>query len=265
MQLIWRKKGDPSVRRADLFLTIRPDLVQSSSRKYTLGDHHVYGLVILIFLSHRDHAFEQVLLILTSGPSEWTPFVPNCQWVKLRRGTVEGGDAVLFITQSRQEGVDGMRASVSEEEKSCSRNIRDIESGSWERWLRWRWWQMIICKRPIPPDDHFQVAGSSGSSLASGRILRMIICKTSDPPNDHLKMAGPSRCSLARGRILRIIIFKGRDPQDDHLHKAGSSGWSFARRQILQWSFENGWILRMNICIRQNPLDDHFQDARSSK
>ena len=70
MQLIWRKKGDPSVRRADLFLTIRPDLVQSSSRKYTLGDHHVYGLVILIFLSHRDHAFEQVLLILTSRPSE---------------------------------------------------------------------------------------------------------------------------------------------------------------------------------------------------
>ena len=70
MQLIWRKKGDPSVRRADLFLTIRPDLVQSSSRKYTLGDHHVYGLVILNFLSHRDQAFEQVLLILTSGPSE---------------------------------------------------------------------------------------------------------------------------------------------------------------------------------------------------
>ena len=50
MQLIWRKKGDPSVRPADLFLTIRPDLVQSSLRKYTLGEHHVYGLVILIFL-----------------------------------------------------------------------------------------------------------------------------------------------------------------------------------------------------------------------
>ena len=50
MQLIWRKKGEPSVRPADLFLTIRPDLVQSSLRKYTLGEHHVYGLVILIFL-----------------------------------------------------------------------------------------------------------------------------------------------------------------------------------------------------------------------
>ena len=48
MQLIWRKKGDPSVRPADLFLAIRPDLVQSSSRKYTLSDH-VYVLVILSF------------------------------------------------------------------------------------------------------------------------------------------------------------------------------------------------------------------------
>ena len=36
----------------------------------------------------------------------------------------------------------------------CSRKVRDIESGSWQRWLGWRGWWMVICKRPVPLDDH---------------------------------------------------------------------------------------------------------------
>ena len=33
---------------------------------------------------------------------------------------------------------------------------------------------MIICKRPVLPDDHLQEAGHSGESFARGRFLRMI-------------------------------------------------------------------------------------------
>ena len=45
---------------------------------------------------------------------------------------------------------------------NCSRKVREIESGSWERWLGWQGWQIIICKRPVPPDDHLQEPRSSG-------------------------------------------------------------------------------------------------------
>ena len=44
----------------------------------------------------------------------------------------------------------------------CSRKVRDIESGSCQRWLGWRGWWMVICKRPVPLDDHLQEAGPSG-------------------------------------------------------------------------------------------------------
>ena len=43
--------------------------------------------------------------------------------------------------------------------------------------------------------------------------LRMIICKRPVPLNDHLKEAFPSR-----GRPIRMIISKISAPPDDHLH-----------------------------------------------
>ena len=45
---------------------------------------------------------------------------------------------------------------------NCSKKVREIQSGSWERWLGWQGWRMIICKRPDPLDEHLQEAGSSG-------------------------------------------------------------------------------------------------------
>ena len=61
-------------------------------------------------------------------------------------------------------------------------------------WIIWsfargRSSQMIICKRPVPLNDHFQEAGSSGGSFARGWSFRMIICKRPAPPDDE---AGPS-------------------------------------------------------------------------
>ena len=52
--------------------------------------------------------------------------------------------------------------------------------------------RMIICKRPVPPDDHLQEASPSVSSFARGRPLRMTICKRSVPSDHHLQEAGPS-------------------------------------------------------------------------
>ena len=52
---------------------------------------------------------------------------------------------------------------------NCSRKVREIESRSWKRWLGWRGWRMIICRRPVPPDDHLQVARSSRWSFARDR------------------------------------------------------------------------------------------------
>ena len=46
-----------------------------------------------------------------------------------------------------------------------------------------------------------------------GQPLRMIICKRPVPLNDHLKEAFPSR-----GRPIRMIISKISAPPDDHLH-----------------------------------------------
>ena len=104
---------------------------------------------------------------------------------------------------------------------NCSRKVREIESGSWERWLGWRGWRMIICKRLDPPDDHLQEAGSSGWPFASGWSLQIIICKRTDPPDDHLQWAGPSRWSFASGRILWMIICKRPDSPDDHFQEWG--------------------------------------------
>ena len=51
--------------------------------------------------------------------------------------------------------------------------------------------RMIICKRPVPPDDHLQEASPSVSSFARGRPLRMIICKRPVPLDHHLQEASP--------------------------------------------------------------------------
>ena len=69
---------------------------------------------------------------------------------------------------------------------NCSREVRDIESGSLQGWLGWLWWRMIICKWPIPPDYHLQEAGPFRWSFARGQSLRMIICKMPAPLDDHL-------------------------------------------------------------------------------
>ena len=52
---------------------------------------------------------------------------------------------------------------------NCSRKVRETESGSWQSWLGWRGWQMIICKRPVPPDNNLQKARPSGWSFARGQ------------------------------------------------------------------------------------------------
>ena len=94
---------------------------------------------------------------------------------------------------------------------NCSREVRDIESGSWQRLEGWGSWRMTICKRLVPPDDHLQEARSSEWSFARGWILRMIICKQLVPPDDHLQKGGSSRGSFARGWIPWTII-KRLDP-----------------------------------------------------
>ena len=77
---------------------------------------------------------------------------------------------------------------------------------------------MIICKRPDPPDDHLQEAGSSRWSFASGR---MIICRSLDPLDDHLQVASPSRWSFAKGRILRMIICNNDNDNDNDNNEGG--------------------------------------------
>ena len=42
---------------------------------------------------------------------------------------------------------------------------------------------LIICKWPVPQDDHLQEAGSSRWSFARGQILRMIICNNNNDNN----------------------------------------------------------------------------------
>ena len=56
--------------------------------------------------------------------------------------------------------------------------------------------RMIICKRPVPPDD---------------------ICTRLAPPDDYLQEAGPSRWLISRGRSLWMIICKTPAASDDHL------------------------------------------------
>ena len=59
--------------------------------------------------------------------------------------------------------------------------------------------QMIICKRPVPLDDHFKEAGPFGWSFVRGRPLPMIICRRLAVLDDHLQEAGPFGWSFARG------------------------------------------------------------------
>ena len=79
---------------------------------------------------------------------------------------------------------------------NCSRKVCEIESGSWKSWLWRRGWQMIICKRPVPLDDHLREAGPSEWPFARGPSIQMIICKRLFPPNDHLQLACPSEWSF---------------------------------------------------------------------
>ena len=67
---------------------------------------------------------------------------------------------------------------------------------------------MIICKRPVHPDDHLQEAGPSGWSFAKGRSIRMIHYERPVHPDDHLQEAGPSIWSFAKGWSIRMIICK---------------------------------------------------------
>ena len=60
--------------------------------------------------------------------------------------------------------------------------------------------RMIICKRPVPPDDHLQEASPSVSSFARGRPLRMTICKRPVPLDHHLQEAGPPFWQPRQGR-----------------------------------------------------------------
>ena len=105
--------------------------------------------------------------------------------------------------------------SIGETRTYISRKVREIESGSSQRWLGWRgdgWsflrgqplW-MIICKRLVPPDDQLQEAGPYKWLFARGRSLLMIICKRLAPPDDHLQEASSSGWSFVRGRPLRMV------------------------------------------------------------
>ena len=122
-----------------------------------------------------------------------------------------------------------------------------------EKWRRI--WLMIICKRPVPPDNHLQEAGPSGWPSARGRSLGIIICKRPAPPDDYLQEAGPSGSSFARGRPLQMTICKRPVPPDHHLQEAGPSGWPSARGLSL-------WII---ICKRPAPhFDNHEKGMKSA-
>ena len=54
--------------------------------------------------------------------------------------------------------------------------------------------------------------------FARGWLLRMMVCKRPVPLNDHLKEARPSRWLFARGSPIPMIICKMLAPPDDHLH-----------------------------------------------
>ena len=99
------------------------------------------------------------------------------------------------------------------------------------RWSfsRGRSLQMIICKRPVPSDDHFQEAELFGWSFSTGRSLGMISCEGPVPSDDHV---------LLKRRSFWIIICKRPFPSDDHLQEASPFGQLFAR----------SWSLQMIIC-----------------
>ena len=91
--------------------------------------------------------------------------------------------------------------------------------------------RMIICKRPVPLNNHLQEAGPNGWSFAKGRSLQVIICKRLVHPNNHLQSAGPSRWTFARGRSMLMIIYKRPVHPDDHLQEVGPSEWLRRRRK----------------------------------
>ena len=82
---------------------------------------------------------------------------------------------------------------------------------------------MIICKRPVQPDDHLQEASPSRWSFAWGRSIQMFICKRLVDPDNHLQEAGQFRWSFARGRSIRMMICKRPVHPDDHLQETGPS------------------------------------------
>ena len=99
-------------------------------------------------------------------------------------------------------------------------------------YLCWYWncilGPITIETRPIKQcKSLMQKAGTSGWSFANGQPLRMIICKRPVPSDDHLQEACPFGWSFARGRPLQMIICKRPAPPDDHLQEAGPFGWSF--------------------------------------
>ena len=71
---------------------------------------------------------------------------------------------------------------------------------------------MIICKRPVPLNDHFQEAGSSGGSFARGWSFRMIICKRPAPPDDE---AGPSNNNNNNNTRRRNSFTRAGTPIED--------------------------------------------------
>ena len=107
---------------------------------------------------------------------------------------------------------------LMETRTNCSRKVHEIEPGSQGRLLRWREWRVIICKRPDPLNNHFQVAGSFRWSFAGGKSLQVIICKWPDSTVDHLQGAKSFGWPFAYCQILRMI----------NCMRPDSSRWSFA-------------------------------------
>ena len=65
---------------------------------------------------------------------------------------------------------------------------------------------MIICKRPVSQDDHLQEASPSG--FARGRPLQMIICKRPAPPDGTEGMEGSIRgpCGPKKGKVIDCFL-----------------------------------------------------------
>ena len=95
---------------------------------------------------------------------------------------------------------------------------------------------MIICKWPDPPDDHLQEAGSSGWSIARGRILQTIIWNNdNDNDNEYVQIITSSGVPVPMEGIWAYLGFTASVYFDQWLFSTDSLGWTIAFLLYYPW------------------------------